>query len=218
VGVHAITEDPATRWAGGVPPLTPQAEVVSRAYYKLAEAILWSGLPIRANDHAAEIGCAPGGASQYLLERGLHVLGVDPAIVDRRVASHAGFRHLRARGGDLPRREFRHCKWLFVDANVAPDKSLTTIENLVTNPQVRIRGIIVQLKLSDYEHHRELPHWIARVQSWGYRQTACRQLAFNRRELTLAARWPREPRKPGEGAAAMTGSAGQSAAESASEN
>jgi len=200
VGWHITTEDPSTRWPGGVPPLARRTDVVSRAYYKFAEAIAWSEFPLKAEDHCAEIGCAPGGASQFFLEQGLRVIGIDPGDVDARIAEHARFRHIRARGGDLPRRTFRDCKWLFVDSNVAPDKSLTTVEHLVTNANVRIRGLIVQLKLSDYEHGHELPKWLARVSGWGYGDVAARQLAFNRRELTLRARWPRASRRSGSNA------------------
>ena len=42
----------------------------------------WSDLPLEPDDECVEIGCAPGGASQALLERGLFVTGIDPADVD----------------------------------------------------------------------------------------------------------------------------------------
>ncbi len=70
------------RWPGGVIPVRLPAHAVSRAYAKLEEAIQWSDLPLAREDECVEIGCAPGGASQALLDRGLFVTGIDPADVD----------------------------------------------------------------------------------------------------------------------------------------
>ena len=96
------------------------AHAVSRAYAKLEEAIQWSGLPLVAGDECVEIGCAPGGASQALLDRGLFVTGIDPAEVDPVVLEHARFRHLKKRGTDVRRREFEGVRWLVADMNIAP--------------------------------------------------------------------------------------------------
>jgi 23S rRNA (cytidine2498-2'-O)-methyltransferase len=190
VGWHEVRTI-AQGWVGGVPPLEP-TDVVSRAYYKIAEAIRWSGLPVRAGDRCVELGSSPGGACQYLLEQGLSVRGVDPAEMDPRIMEHPKFEHFRARGGDLKRGVYANAKWLFVDSNVSPEKSLATIGNIVQHPKVKIRGWIAQLKLSDYAMIEFLPEWIAKVKSWGYTEVKVRQLAFNRRELTLAARWPKK--------------------------
>ena len=68
----------------------------SRAYLKLEESVLWSGAPLEKGDTAIEIGSAPGGASYALLERGLNVIGIDPADMDKAVLSFGSgrFKHL----------------------------------------------------------------------------------------------------------------------------
>ncbi|HEX2474128.1 MAG TPA: SAM-dependent methyltransferase, partial [Lacipirellulaceae bacterium] len=81
LGNHDAVSWPA-RWPGGVIPVQLPAHAVSRAYAKMEEAIQWSALPLAAGDECVEIGCAPGGASQALLDRGLFVTGIDPADVD----------------------------------------------------------------------------------------------------------------------------------------
>ncbi len=51
-----------TRWPGGVPPLVAPKRMISRAYLKILEALLWSELPISEGDHCIEIGSSPGGS------------------------------------------------------------------------------------------------------------------------------------------------------------
>jgi 23S rRNA (cytidine2498-2'-O)-methyltransferase len=84
IGYHRAT-GVHSRWPGGVQPIVPVHPPISRAYYKVAEAIAWSEFPIRENDLAVEIGSAPGGVCGYLLERGLRVRGVDPTHGSRRI-------------------------------------------------------------------------------------------------------------------------------------
>ena len=90
IGYHRAVSWPA-RWPGGAIPVVLPAHAVSRAYAKMEEAIQWSGLPLAAGDECVEIGCAPGGASQALLDRGLFVTGIDPADVDPVVLAHPRF-------------------------------------------------------------------------------------------------------------------------------
>lgn len=188
IGWHAATRFAPTRWPGGFPPLDPEHDAVSRAYFKAAEAILWSELPISADDVVVEIGSAPGGASQRMLELGLKVIGVDPADMDPEIEEHPNFRHVRARGGDVKRSEYSEAKWLLVDSNVRPDKTLVTVENIVTNRQVSIRGMLLTMKLGNYSAAHRIPGWCHMIAGWGYKQIEVRQLATGRCEVCIAAR------------------------------
>jgi len=174
-------------WPGGFWPGTPPAEIISRAYLKMAEALDWSRLPIRSGHRAAEIGCAPGGASKALLDRGLHVLGIDPADVAPAVLAHPQFVHLKKRGADVRRRVFRGILWLFADTNVTPHAALATLESIVTHPEVHIRGLIVNIKLPDWDLSAEVPGYLNRVRGWGFEHAQARQLGHNRQEVCIAA-------------------------------
>ncbi len=184
-GWHMASDWPS-RWPGGVQPIQPRYEPISRAYYKAAEAITWSGFEMREGDLAIEIGSAPGGACGRLLELGMTVIGIDPANMDERIAKHPRFRHLRARAGDLPRKEFRGAKWLLVDSNVKPDKTLVTVENIVTHRLSQIQGLLITLKIGDYEHASLIDRWMARIESWGPSRVRVRQLARNKVEVCFA--------------------------------
>lgn len=185
MGVHDATVWP-TRWPGAVQPIQPMNEPVSRAYYKAAEAIIWSGFDMKPGDLAVEIGSAPGGACGRLLELGMRVIGVDPAEMDPRIDQHRNFQHLRARGGDLPRKQFRGAKWLLVDSNVKPDQTLTTIENIVTHRHSDFIGLLITLKIGDYSSASLLERWFERMVGWKPIKVQVRQLARNKCEVCFA--------------------------------
>jgi 23S rRNA (cytidine2498-2'-O)-methyltransferase len=163
----------------------------------LEEALRWSGLPIAAEDECVEIGCAPGGASQALLDRGLFVTGIDPAAVDPVVLAHPRFRHLKKRGKDVRRHEFLGVRWLVADMNIAPEATLDEVEAIVTHPGVTIRGLILTLKLSEWSVAERLPEFTARVRSWGLRDVRVRQLVTGGQEVCLAALRRKELRRLG---------------------
>ena len=175
-----------SRWPGGIQPIDQTYEPVSRAYYKAAESIVWSGFEMKPDDLVVDVGSAPGGASGRLLELGFRVMGIDPAEMDERIANHTKFRHVRARAGDLPRKDFRGAKWMLVDSNVTPDKTLVTVENIVTNQHSNLKGLILTLKIGDYKYAYLVDNWIRRAKSWGARDVKVRQLARNRCEVCVA--------------------------------
>ncbi len=175
-----------TRWPGGVQPMTPNEEPISRAYYKAAESITWSGFPLRAGETAIEIGSAPGGACGRLLELGLKVIGIDPAEMDSRIAENTNFKHLRARAGDLPRKVFRGAKWLLVDSNVAPEKTLTTIKYVVLHRDCTLEGLLVTLKIGNYDASEKIADWKSEIETWNPQRVRVRQLARNKVEVCFA--------------------------------
>lgn len=187
VGYHRAGTLPTCRPGGIFEEIQLPPDAVSRAYLKLEEGVRWSGLPLAEGEHAAEIGCAPGGACQALLNRGLLVSGVDPAEIHPDVAGHPNFRHLRMRGNEVKKREFTGVKWLMTDMNVAPKYTLDTVEGIVTHPGVEIEGLLLTLKLLDWDQADDAAEYVSRVQSWGFEHVHCRQLQNNRREFCLAA-------------------------------
>jgi 23S rRNA (cytidine2498-2'-O)-methyltransferase len=186
VGWHRAGSPPST-WPGGIYPRDLPAQAASRAWLKLDEAIATFGLELRGGERAIELGAAPGGACQRLLEAGLHVVAVDPALVDERVASHPRVEQWRVRARDVKLRRFRGCDWLVCDMNIDPTSTLESIGRVVTAPLVRPRAIVATLKLPDWSRAAELDGWLAAFRGWGYRPVA-RQLATAGREVCVVAR------------------------------
>lgn len=181
---------PETRWPGGVPPLAVPQRLISRAYLKIVEALLWSELPVTAGDRCVEIGSAPGGSCLALLERGLLVTGIDPAEMDAAVLAHPNFTHVRARAKDVKRSVFRDCRWLVMDANVAPNYTLDSLESVLTQGGARPEGLLLTLKLTEPSLAEKLPAIADRLRRFGFRRVRMRQLAFNRREVCAVASNP----------------------------
>lgn len=172
---------------GGMWPVQLPEHAVSRAYLKLEEALRWSRLPLCPGDSVAEIGAAPGGTVQALLDRGLVVMGIDPAEMDPRVTEHPNFVHLRKRGAEVRRREFRKIRWLLADLNVAPHYTLDTVEAIATHREVQLQGLLLTLKLLDWKLAEELPDYLQRIRGWGFDNVQARQLQTGRQEVCVAA-------------------------------
>jgi len=186
VGWHRAASPPS-RWPGGIypGPLAPTA--VSRAWLKLDEAIATFAVPLERGQRAVELGAAPGGASQRLLEAGLDVVGVDPALVDPVVAAHPRFTQWRKRTRDVKVRDFRGFDWLVCDMNIDPVSTMESLGRIVTAPGVRPRGIIATLKLPEWSRAAALPEWLAAFREWGF-QPLARQLSTGGREVCVVAR------------------------------
>lgn len=188
IGCHTLRTR-VDRWPGGTPAIEMSGDAVSRAYLKMREALNWAALPAKAGELWVELGCAPGGASQALLQHGMKVLGVDPAEVDQLVLAEDNFTHLNMRAGDAKRKTFADVRWLAADINATPDYTLDAVEDIVTHETTNIRGLLLTLKLENWSlaAPEKITEYIQRIRKWGYRDVRLRQLAFNRRELCVAA-------------------------------
>jgi len=174
-------------WPGGAPPVELPATAVSRAWLKIREAVLWGQIEIQENDVVAEIGSAPGGAAQYLLERGATVIAIDPAEMADVVAEHASLVHVRRRARDVPKRFLKDVDWLTIDINMPPSYTIDVIRDYVTIRALPVRGVIATLKLPDWKLALEVDDYRQQFTDMGFAFVETRQLAFNRQELCLVA-------------------------------
>ncbi len=156
VGYHRV-KSVASQWPGGLMPLVLPPGAISRAWLKMEEALRWAHLPIPRKAHWAEIGSAPGGSSQALLQHDYYVTGIDPAVMDRRILDHPCFTHIRRRAAAVRRRDFRKVRWLAADMNVAPEYTLDAVQSIVTHAEVNIRGMLLTLKLPQWKLAERAP-------------------------------------------------------------
>ncbi len=186
IGYHRVTRS-HERWPGGAYNVPVPNQMISRAYLKMAEAIAWSGLPIAPDDWIVEIGSAPGGACQRLLDLGLRVTGIDPAEMDPMLLDNPRFEHWRGKSSAIRRKMYAKFLWLAADANVAPNYTLDCVEDIVQYKTSQIQGLLLTLKLSSYDLAEKMDEYVQRVRSWGFDRVEVRQLASNRRECCLMA-------------------------------
>jgi len=186
VGWHRAGR-PHTCWPGGSYPHALPPDKVSRAWLKLDEALATHELLLPPGGRAVELGAAPGGACQRLLEAQQQVTAIDPALVDPRVAALPGFVQWRKRARDVRLKEFRGFDWIVADMNIDPVSTLEAIGRIVTAPGVHPQGIIATLKLPQWSRAEVLDTWLDQFRSWGFVPQA-RQLSSGGREVCVVAR------------------------------
>ncbi len=166
-------------------PLREAADQVSRAWLKLDEAIDTSGIRLAAGERACELGASPGGACQRLLEGGLRVVGIDPALVDPRVAEHPQFEQWRMRARDVKLKGFRGFDWFVADMNIDPASTMESLGRILAAPGVRPKGVIATLKMPDWSRVAEIPRWLDQFREWGQTPVMARQLSTGGREVCV---------------------------------
>lgn len=182
--------------AGGVTRVLAPDHAPSRAYSKLQEALAWSDLPLRAGQHAVEIGCAPGGAVLALLERGLTVTGIDPAEMAPELEPHiqsGAFVHLKQAVGDVTQKDLsKHAQWLLCDANLAPQTALRYLSRMAKLLRPQLQAIVFTIKLNDDRVVAALPDLFEALGKLSKKpvQQALRaiQLPSHRREIVAVLR------------------------------
>ena len=186
-GTHVLTETSPVhaRYSGGILPISLPTDAVSRAYLKFNEGFLWSGIAFQPGSRCLDIGASPGGCSQFLLQQGAKVFGVDPGAIHPVVLNHPHFTHIRSRIKDTKRSVFRNIQWITADMNVAPNYTLDVLEEVITKMDSPIRGLLFTLKLVHLELAGTLPALLDRIRTWGFADVRMKQLAFNRQEVMV---------------------------------
>lgn len=194
VGLHrhraGLSPDPC-----GDPRLEVPSSSPSRAWLKLEETMRIVPLPIGEGDVVIEVGCAPGGQTRALLDRGCVVVGVDPNAMDERILQEPRFTHLRCSARHVETSLLKDAlpgppRFIVVDVNQRPQAALASIADIVASCRGTLRGGLFTLKLGDWGLLPELPRWRTRIEQMlgPGTTTLATQLPSNRQELTVIAR------------------------------
>jgi 23S rRNA (cytidine2498-2'-O)-methyltransferase len=161
-------------------------DVPSRAYYKIAEAHEAFDLPFDHDELVLELGSAPGGASLFLLEQDMRVIGVDPAEMDPQVAKKYNFRHWKRPFETLTADDFKgNVDWIVSDVNLPPTVVLAQLHRLLDllSPQ----GLVITLKLNQDKHIELLNFVVSDLKKKGLKRVSLKYLPSHRREIALIA-------------------------------
>lgn len=173
---------------GGDPRLAIPADAPSRAWAKLEQAVRAFDIPLRSGDRVVEVGAAPGGVSYALLVRGCHVIAVDPAKMDPRLAAFAHFEHVPTPVSELAPGSVAHpVRWVVLDINISPFAALRQLEKLVREHADDLYGLVLTLKLGDWAMAARIPHLVAIVSRLGapLHEVRARQLPANKVEVCV---------------------------------
>lgn len=175
------------------------AESPSRAWLKLEEAVRFFGLKFSAADLVVELGCAPGGVVLALLERGVPVIGVDPAkmadcvmasAIPERAAAVAGkawFYHCRKPAALVGKRDLGlGVTWFMSDMNQSPEVVLKECARFCKMAPT-IRGVLITLKLTDLLQVAEKQQWMDSLAGMGFKTVRLQQLSVHHKEFALLA-------------------------------
>jgi 23S rRNA (cytidine2498-2'-O)-methyltransferase len=91
----SLAADNLSDWAGGMRRFAREEGQVSRAEFKLLEALEVFQVHLPPHGVALDLGAAPGGWTRVLRQAGQYVTAVDPGELDARLTSDKGIRHLR---------------------------------------------------------------------------------------------------------------------------
>ena len=96
----SLTTDNLSDWPGGARHFAHLPEQISRAEFKLLEALEVFGVTLPSQGLALDLGAAPGGWTRMLLEAGMQVVAVDPAKLDARLLRQPRLDHYRGYAED----------------------------------------------------------------------------------------------------------------------
>ncbi len=194
--LHApfLSPDPGGDSSIDMPPESP-----SRAWLKLEEAVRFFDLALSPKDIVVELGCAPGGVVLALLNRGISVIGVDPAkmadvvkasaVLDRNLvpANKAWFYHCCRPAALAGKRDLgRGVTWFMSDMNQSPAVVLAECERFC-NMSPTIRGVLITLKLTELDQVAEKQAWFDALDDMGFKTVRLQQLSVHHKEFALLA-------------------------------
>jgi hypothetical protein len=187
-----LSPDPAGDSGIEMPATSP-----SRAWLKLEEATRFFDLKFSPTDIVVELGCAPGGVVLALLDRGVSVIGVDPAkmapvvmeaaIATRDQASEkrSWFFHCRKPAALTSKRDLgQDVSWFMSDMNQSPDVVLKECARFCKMAP-NIRGVLITLKLTDLLQVAEKTQWFAALTAMGFQTVRLQQLSVHHKEFAL---------------------------------
>ncbi len=91
----SLAEHNLSNWAGGARRFARQPEQISRAEFKLLEALEHFAISLPPEGKALDLGAAPGGWTRILARQGMQVTAVDPAQLHSSLRQTPTVRHLR---------------------------------------------------------------------------------------------------------------------------
>lgn len=175
-------------WPGGFSPAVLPKEAPSRAYLKVIDGIDYVGAGVNEGDHALEIGSSPGGATYALLEKGLSVEGLDPALMSEICLNHPKFFHHHSSIQDFKVFELKnHVHWLFVDMNLPPEGTLREIEKVVEKIKPSLKGAFITLKMTKFDLVSRVPMYLTFVNKMGLKVVMATQLPSHKQEFLIYA-------------------------------
>lgn len=181
IGISRLHEN-GNPWIGGFRHYQMNDLILSRAEFKLQEAIELFDIQIPKNGIAIDLGAAPGGWTSVLRQSGLKVIAVDPAELDPRIAGDSGVTHLKMKA-DAALMSIPTADCVVNDMRMDPKLSAKLMNAAVGVLRARGWGIMT-LKLP-HDNVMAIIDETLTILSRQYQCINIRQLFHNRHEVTV---------------------------------
>ena len=123
-----------------------------------------------------------------MLEKGLSVEGIDPALMSEICLNHPKFFHHHIAFQDFKVFELKdHVQWLFVDMNLPPEGTLREIEKVVEKIRPTLKGAFITLKMTKFELVSRVPMYLTFVHNMGLKVVMATQLPSHKQEFLIYA-------------------------------
>ncbi len=177
----SAADDNLSPWNGGQHHLAKREDQISRAEFKLSEALEAFHLRPKKGQRVLDLGAAPGGWSRIFAERGLKVTAVDPAQLDPRLK---GVEHQRMTAQKYLKTTTAPYHWLLNDMKMdAVESAKLTVEFF---PRLaRSANVLMTLKLPEGDSAPEKLAQALKELHVAYQILQVKQLFHNRNEVTV---------------------------------
>lgn len=194
VGISHVSEN-LSDWPGGARQFAQKPEQISRAEFKLLEALDVFGVELPANGRALDLGAAPGGWTRLLLAAKMRVVAVDPANLDPRLQRQARLEHYHGYAEDYLAKASRGQQHFDVIANDmrvdARDAARVLVEAaILLHPDGFVISTLKLPHATSAMQPVEIMQQAIRMLHTRYAVVRARQLYHNRQEVTVIAAKP----------------------------
>ncbi len=175
-------EDNISAWSGGMMHYRKSEDDISRAKFKLMEAIEVFHIDMGVYHSALDLGAAPGGWTSVLLEHGLQVTAVDTGDMDERLYKYPGFRFIKKNVSEL---ELEKESFDLLTSDISWNPKNTARLLVKASEYLKEGGAaVVTLKLMGDKVRRTIKEVLA-IYEEAFEILKIRQLFHNRDEVTL---------------------------------
>ena len=118
-------------------------------------------LDIKPSDSIIEIGSAPGGISYYLLELGVKLTSIDPAVMDPHLLEQyaKNFTHLKESIFDIQSQHLpSYCDWVISDLNLDGDLNINQSGKII-KMFPNLKGAFLTVKTPRSEDIKRISKW-----------------------------------------------------------
>lgn len=175
-----------SNWAGGMRRFARESEQVSRAEFKLLEALEIFNIQLPPRGVALDLGASPGGWTRVLRQCDQYVTAIDPGELDPRVAKDRGVRHKRMTAEQYLADEPDQFDLIVNDMRMDARDSARLM--VAYAKQLYRHGLVIMtLKLPEQNRRPVIDHALKLLQQ-AYTLVGARQLFHNRSEITVCLR------------------------------